>query len=425
MATPSRDRLVDLVRPLAMVVVVLMHWVVQRVSLGPEGLRTENALHGPFAVAATWLLQVMPLFFIAGGFVNTLTYDRARQAGQTEAAFVGLRARRLLTPTVPVIVVVTSATTVAWLVGQPQVGRRVADHTANPWWFLVAYLTCVMVTPAVVRLHDRLGWWPVPLLLAVAVASNDTARRLLPGTPGLGDLNVLMVWLFCHQLGVLYARGTLSRVPRAGLAGTAALAVTGIVALVCWARYPDVTIGLADHPEQNLMPATLALVLLGTAQACLLALAAGAARRWRPSRRTEQLLGWGNLLLFPVFLWHVPAFFAFLGTGLAAPWLPSDEARYWALRPLAVLITAGLLAVLVAGAVQVERVWAGWEPVTTTARVVAGTGAGAVGCYLVWHRGLAVLGDDMAPDPLAVGALLLVMAGVLLVQRPGARPPRR
>lgn len=406
---------------MAMVIVVLMHWTVQRVSWGADGFRVENALHGTVAVAATWLLQVMPLFFLAGGVVNTITYDRAARNGESDAAFVGVRARRLLTATLPVLLVVAPLTTLGWLLGQGGPARQIADNTANPWWFLVAYLVCVASTPLAVRSHDRHGWWPLLLALAAAVTANDGARRLLPTAPGLGDLNVVLVWLTCHQLGVVYARGSLARVPRFGLWAITAAAVLGIVGLIGQAGYPDVTIGLADHPNQNLMPPTLALVLLAVAQVCLMALVAPAVGRWQPKRRTETFLTWANLLLFPVFLWHLPAFFVFLGLGTAVDWLlPADEATFWALRPLVLLITTAFLSLIIAVVVPGERIWLRYGAAASPTRVTAGVLCGIVGTYLVWQRGIAPFDVNLVLDPVAICAMTLVATAVALltVRRP-------
>src|SRR5438105_9220318 len=47
---------------------------------------------------ATWFFQVMPIFFFVGGFSNMVSYDAARQRGDSTWAFVRTCEWRLLRP---------------------------------------------------------------------------------------------------------------------------------------------------------------------------------------------------------------------------------------------------------------------------------------------------------------------------------------
>src|SRR5699024_6426045 len=99
---PHRDRVVDLVRAACLVTVVALHALMVGVSLGPAGPVFENAAEGrAWFVPLTWVLQIMPLFFIVGGFSTRLGYRSARMRGVTPAGFVAGRMRRLLAPAVP------------------------------------------------------------------------------------------------------------------------------------------------------------------------------------------------------------------------------------------------------------------------------------------------------------------------------------
>lgn len=68
----GRDSTVDLIRALCLLVVVALHTMmagVERTSDG--GLLTSVALAGTdWFVPVSWFIQVMPLFFIAGGFAS-------------------------------------------------------------------------------------------------------------------------------------------------------------------------------------------------------------------------------------------------------------------------------------------------------------------------------------------------------------------
>ena len=67
--TPSaRDRAVDVVRLAAMVVVMFGHCALLLATIDTDGLRIGNLLGElPTIAPITWIVQVMPLFFLARG----------------------------------------------------------------------------------------------------------------------------------------------------------------------------------------------------------------------------------------------------------------------------------------------------------------------------------------------------------------------
>src|SRR5215472_17361763 len=58
----------------------------------------------------TWVLQIMPVFFLVGGYANLAGWQRAQAAGTTAGQFVGSRLRRLLWP--------TAVWALVWLAGE-------------------------------------------------------------------------------------------------------------------------------------------------------------------------------------------------------------------------------------------------------------------------------------------------------------------
>ena len=85
---PQRERYVDLLRAVAILIVVLGHWMVIVVTSatrgGVEGFSALEVL--PWGRPITWLLQVMPVFFLVGGFANaaSFTSHTRRGGGATE-----------------------------------------------------------------------------------------------------------------------------------------------------------------------------------------------------------------------------------------------------------------------------------------------------------------------------------------------------
>jgi Acyltransferase family len=101
-ATPeSRDRVVDAARALSIVVVTLWHWTLSVTHRTADGaLAMPNPIHVvPGGWLATWVLQVMPVFFLVGGYANLVGWQRAQATGVAGGRFVADRLRRLLVPT--------------------------------------------------------------------------------------------------------------------------------------------------------------------------------------------------------------------------------------------------------------------------------------------------------------------------------------
>jgi fucose 4-O-acetylase-like acetyltransferase len=109
---PERDRVVDAARAAALLVVVLGHGVMA-VAAWPDGVpRLGNLLAAfPWTQGLTWVLQIMPLFFWAGGAANAMSW-RGRRAGTTYAGWIWSRGRRLLRPVIVYLVVMGIVATV-------------------------------------------------------------------------------------------------------------------------------------------------------------------------------------------------------------------------------------------------------------------------------------------------------------------------
>ena len=107
---PRRDHLIDLLRIASAGVVVTMHWLSTRVWVDGDGMHSTLALEGRTIFVLGWLLQVMPVLFIAGGFANTKVVDSCRAKGQSATDYLGIRARRLTTPLVLLAAVIVPVT---------------------------------------------------------------------------------------------------------------------------------------------------------------------------------------------------------------------------------------------------------------------------------------------------------------------------
>src|SRR5689334_7487493 len=96
----SRDRYVDFLRALSIVIVVLWHWVFSITQWSDDGsLVMPNPIGDiPGLWLATWLLQIMPVFFFVGGFANLASFEGVERKGGGAVAFLAGRLRRLGKP---------------------------------------------------------------------------------------------------------------------------------------------------------------------------------------------------------------------------------------------------------------------------------------------------------------------------------------
>ena len=101
---PSRNRYVDLLRAISIGAVVLGHWVIAAPWVEDDRLRLDHMLAvQPWTQWLTLLFQVMPVFFLVGGYSNAASWDAAQRAGTPYGAWIAGRARRLIGPIVPLI----------------------------------------------------------------------------------------------------------------------------------------------------------------------------------------------------------------------------------------------------------------------------------------------------------------------------------
>ncbi|MFG2293451.1 acyltransferase [Streptomyces sp. NPDC048603] len=308
-ATPAgRDRSVDALRALAILGVVLGHWLVTALTSADGGLATTSPLvHMPWLAPVSWLFQTLAVFFLVGGHVATRGHASARARGVPYGAWVAGRLGRLFRPVVVVLVLWTVAA-VGMLLGgaAPDTVRALLKLVLSPLWFLLVFAVLTAATPLVARIHPL---WPLAVVLHV-----DLARFGFGAPEWTGWINVAAGWLVPYTLGAAWARGAFAgrRGPAVLLAGGAA----ATVALVLWCGYPASMVGVPGAPVSNLNPPTLAAVTFGLAQCGLALLVRGPLAR--AMRRPAAWAGVAllNLSAMTVFLWHQTAMMAVTALGL-------------------------------------------------------------------------------------------------------------
>ena len=266
-AVPTRrDAAVDVARAWCLTVVVALHALMVGVSVSAGAPVLENALERWSGFAAvTWAVQVMPLFFLLGGFSGIQQWERAHSRGVRYGEHLAGRLRRLLVPALSAVLAAVVVLAGLRVAGVPEdLVAAAGFRLGQPLWFLAVYVLCTVALPALVAAHRRRPVVTIGALAAAVVAVD--AVRSATGVDAVGLLNLAFVWLLVQQLGfVLAAPGVAAW--RTGRTALLAVAAFGTLALLC------LTGVYSADLYANLNPPTGALVLLGVGQLALFSLA--------------------------------------------------------------------------------------------------------------------------------------------------------
>lgn len=390
-ATPaSRNRYVDLLRAISILAVVFGHWLAAAPYRGSSGALefTHLLAAAPSSQYLTWVIQVMPVFFFVGGYSNGISWRAAAKRGGDYSTWLDGRLRRLIAPTIPVVVLWGALGLLAPRLGvDPEWAARGSQVALIPLWFLAVYLMIALLVPLTHRLWERLGLASLLVLGLPAFALDAWFFLREPGTltPLACWLNYLAVWCTVHQLGYAWLDGRLTGGRRVFML---ALGLGGVVAATRLGPYPLSMVGVPGDEVSNTTPPKAVILLLGIAQVGGVLLLEGFARRWLARERAWALTVLVNGMIMTVFLWHMTVLV--LGTALAQAaggWgleavPPSGSWWTWKLAWLA-LWTLGLL-IAVGPLVRFERPRAGiaapaWRQVVAALAFSTGLGLMAYG----------------------------------------------
>ncbi len=421
----------------SLLVVVVAHWLMG--ALTADGTVSNALVEVTWLQPVTWVLQVMPLFFLVGGVAHMHSLESADQVAGTSAgryaAFVRARAGRLLRPTLAFVVVWVGAGLAMRAAG---LFREVDGGAPNPLvpaalvlstqllWFVGIYLGVAALAPAMRAWHRRHGLVVIVVLVAAACAV-DLVR--FTGVELVGSLNFALVWLALHQIGFCWKDGLLTRRVAAGMVvgGFAAL-----VLAVTVGPYPMSMVGLPGEAISNMAPPTVALLAQGVALCGVAVLARGPMTRVLARPRAWRIVVAAGAVAMTTFLWHLTAMMLVLiGTRALGLGLPeAGTGVWWATRPvwIAVLLVPTAVLVVVFRRFDTPRA----APKAALAQpnrwvdVVAGAGVlvTVLGVMMVSITGVDVVGGAartflVAPvTPGAAMAVLAVGCVMVLIARP-------
>ncbi|MEV6081156.1 acyltransferase [Streptomyces sp. NPDC052069] len=389
--TPAhRDRAVDGLRALALLAVPTGHWL-----LGGFTLDGGGALHNASPLSAfgffapvSWVLQMLGIFFLVGGYASVLSYRRRKS---TTGAWLRGRLARLGRPVLGVTAVWAVLIPVLYALGVPGDTLRTGSTLViQPLWFVGVYTVVTALTPLCIRVAKKLGGWAaLPLLASVAVVDFLRYGPFAEAVPSwLSVLNILPGWLFAYQLGVSWGEG------RIGKRGARVLLVGGGVlfaVLLLVFHYPASMVGVPGEARTNSHPPSLLVLALAAAQS-----GAAILLRDRVGRLLRKPLVWApvvviNLSAMTILCWHqtamlaaaVPASFAGAVPGLTT----GPDSLGWILARLAWMpLFAGLLVLIARYARRFEEPWKAGTRAANARRATAGLLAAG---FAVFALGLA------------------------------------
>lgn len=342
-ATPdSRNRVVDFLRALAILLVVLGHWTAAAVVVRGGELVPNQILNlASWTHPLTWVIQVMPVFFLVGGYANALSWRSARRRDERYAGWLRSRLRRLGTPVIPMLLTWLVLTSIAYAAGVPGTTLRTASQVALvPTWFLAAYVMVVALAPAALALWERWGWGAVAGLLAVGGLVDlvsISSQNDLAGFP-----NNVIVFGAVHMVGFAWLDGRLRGI-RVRLL-LAAIGAVGVGLLVWLGPYPVSMVGLDNAALNNSFPTRVTLGFLGLLQGGLLLAGEPALQRWLRRAGPWRFTIAVNARIMTLYLWHLTAMVLVIGLSLAAGGVGLGveplTARWWWTRPLWWLVLA-------------------------------------------------------------------------------------
>ncbi len=346
----SRNRYVDFLRAVSMLVVVVGHWLAAAPYFDANNALVNVHLLtvAPWTAWLTWVVQVMPIFFMVGGYANGVSWRAARRDGKSYAAWLEGRLRRLLWPLIPLLVAWVMIVAIEYARGvRPELISYGSQVAFIPIWFLAVYIGMVLLVTVIEALWARFGMGSFWALTIAAVAVDVVYFGL--DLRWIGFANYLFVWAAIFQLGYVWLDERLSGT--ATMLICAAIGLAAQILLVCVGPYPVSMIGVPGDPISNTTPPKATLIALAIMQGALMLAAQRPARRWLDGRVPWTATVAINSCIMTLFIWHLTAttfvvLAAYLAGGIGLQAVPGS-AEWWWWRAPWVLVNAIALIPLI------------------------------------------------------------------------------
>jgi fucose 4-O-acetylase-like acetyltransferase len=415
----SRNRYVDFLRAISICAVVFGHWLMAAPYVSGGEIKITSMLeHQEWTRWMSWVFQVMPVFFLVGGYSNGISWQGAQRRGQRYSEWLQVRLQRLAGPVLPLIVLwIILAAGAQWLGMRPGMVKVASQMALIPIWFLAVYIVVVVLVPISFAAWQRFGFKSFGILVAAAVI--DDWLFFAADLRSVGWLNYAFVWLAVHQLGYAWRDGYMAGA-RQGLAWVVGGTVV-LVALITIGPYPVSMVSVPGQEVSNTLPPKIAMLALGIVQCGLLLSIEPPMRRWLAKDRPWTAVVLINGMIMTIFLWHLTASTLSFGGAMlmndiglnAVP----GSGSWWAIRPVWIVVYLLALLPFALGFGRFERgIAVSW--ILPSWRLVTGALLICTGLALLALEGVA--GNGWLG--LRVEALLLTFAGAAFA---GVNPLRK
>lgn len=332
-----RDRVADLVRVLSLGVVIVWHSTLSlfhRSHTGVLGMPNPiGSYHGLWLL--TWVLQVMPLFFIVSGAVNADAWDRHRRRGGSAGSFTTQRVVRFIGPLAVLAGLCAAAEIIARGCGYgPFLSRHLVILV--PLWTLALLVAYAPATPLLAQAFRRWGVSTTVALVGAVVLSDLCRFRFHVGLAA--TVSTLLVWLLAYQLGWVYRSAVRAGAERCREVGRP-LVTIGLVGLVVSTNiglYPRSMVATSTDAMSNLLPTTVPIAALALLQCGVLLMLRPRLDAWLAGERTWQRVEAAGRYALPAYLLHMIAVVALVlvAEGCGVRFSGQPTAAWWLTRPL-------------------------------------------------------------------------------------------
>jgi fucose 4-O-acetylase-like acetyltransferase len=305
--TPDdRDRIIDAARGISLMIVVAGHAVMGIVGWQYGVPKVGNLLAAyPWTQALTWVFQIVPLFFFAGGAANAISWDKHVKRGGSYAEWMWARAQRFLRPIWSYLLIMGFVAAIVTWLAPTRVAAPLMLLTTQLLWFLGSYILVTALTPIFKPATPLQGGIRV-LSLLVACGLVDVLRFFQGFPNAVGVANFVLVWMVPGCLGALWAGGTIKRLSRPFLFSVLVFGITINALLIGLGPWPISLVGMPGDPISNMSPPTVVLAIHCVIWVILVALLRKPLTRLLAREKVWRRVTWVNLVAMTLYLWHLP-----------------------------------------------------------------------------------------------------------------------
>jgi surface polysaccharide O-acyltransferase-like enzyme len=303
---PTRDRVIDFARAISLLMVVMGHAVMGVVAWKSGQPRIGNFLATyTWTQGLTWLFQIVPLFFFAGGAANALSWQKHLALGGTFAQWMWARIERLLRPLWIYLIVMGVIASVVSKVFSTAVSAPLLFIVTQLLWFLGSYVLVTGLTP-LLRPSSK-GQSQLVLILLILIAGLVDFLRFYAQWPKvIGLINFLIVWSIPAYLGAMRSLGILKKFSRIFITGVVLFNLAINSALIYFGEWPLSLVGMPHEPVTNMAPPSVVLAFHSITLVALISLSDSWLHRRLQSAWLWQKVCAINLSAMTLYLWHLP-----------------------------------------------------------------------------------------------------------------------